>query len=225
MKQVTLKRLVTLVLAFCLLPLIPSPRVVSAQGEMELGAATEGKNAYEFIAQVDQNALALTGVGYVTHISGLTDDQLFSEKDVQKWSAQTARLTFSVTARLDSRFTLENVINTASTGTLVFYFNEKPPADFKNPKSFSSGTPVATFAIRLQNMLTVTDPDTGLAMGTAELRQQDSTPFTLNGKAYRFGHEGLLQRMTTFGSGKRTQALLPQAHFVFAGNSLVIAKP
>lgn len=193
-----------------------------AQGNQVLGAAADGTNALEFVEQIDQNGLDLVGYGYVTHLSGLADSELFSDPDPTKWYAPTARITFSATGKLTDRYTFQNIIATDSVGTLTYYFNEKPQADFKDAKSFATGTPIATFSLRLQNILTVTQPDTGLAMGTGELLQQSTSKFTLNGKSYNLGYEGLIQRSTSFGSGKRTDPKLPQSQFAIAGNNFVI---
>jgi hypothetical protein len=225
MKPLNLRIIVkTLLFAACVLYLALAQRPISAQGEEEIASAADGKNTFEFVAVIEQNALDLSSYGYITHVSGLTDEQLFSDPSFLKWYAPTAYLTFTTTAKLNTRYTLENIIDTDSTGTFTLYFNEKPQADFKDAKSFAKGKPIAVYAVRFQHILTVTQPDTGIVSGVGELRQQDSTPFTLNGKTYRFGHTGLLERMTSSGSGKRTESILPKSHFVEAGNAFVVGK-
>lgn len=184
-----------------------------------VGVAPDGANAMEFIGRSDQEGSIVTHYGYLTHISGLADDSLFSDTNIR--TEATARFTFFATTQLNARHELGNIIVTAAPGTLTIYFNETPGSDFNDPASFASGEIIATFAARFHNVLNVQAPNAGLSTGTADLVQLRAKPFMLNERRLRLGLPGLRERITAFGQGTRNQIDPLKSFFLLGGNFVV----
>ncbi|MCA1603161.1 MAG: hypothetical protein LC776_16505, partial [Acidobacteria bacterium] len=89
--------------------------------EAVVGVAPDGANAWEFLARSDQDGMTITHYGYLTHISDLPDESLFSNPGIR--TEVTARFTFSATTKLTARHLLGNIIATAAMGRLTIYFN------------------------------------------------------------------------------------------------------
>jgi hypothetical protein len=191
---------------------------VVAQAQTGVGA--DGTNAFELIGRIDQEGFAFTGYGYLTHIRGLEHNQLFTGADPTNAFEDTARFTFVAESALTSRSILTEVFTIDSTGVITFYFTQTPPdRTFDNPASFAAGIPIATATIRYHDILLVQAPNRGLAVGTAELSQQNVTAFTLNGESYNFGRPGLPYRLSTIGNATRTDADLPRSFVLLAGHA------
>src|SRR5438034_4337163 len=84
----------------------------SAGAGSVVGDAPDGANALEFLARSDQDGTTITHYGYLTHISDLPDESLFSSPVVR--TEATARFTFSATTKLTARHLLGNIIATAA---------------------------------------------------------------------------------------------------------------
>jgi hypothetical protein len=126
----------------------------------------------EFIGRSDQNGAAITHYGYVTHLRGVPDAQLFFDPTTR--TEATARLTYFATTTLNARHVVGNIITTATApGTLTFFLRATGGATFTNPASFAVGTPVATLALRYYNVLNVQGMNpqgqqVGIASATAD---------------------------------------------------------
>lgn len=193
-----------------------------AGGVSVVGDAPDGANALEFIARSDQDGMTVTHYGYLTHVSDLPDESLFSNPAVR--TEATARFTFSATTKLTARHLLGNIIATAAAGKMTIYFNQVPGADFTNPASFSNGQPIATFSVRFQNILNVQSPDLGESTAVADLVQLQARSFTLDGRHLRLGQQELRARLFATGQGTRTQVDPPKSSFLLAGN-ITVTKP
>jgi hypothetical protein len=187
-----------------------------------VGVAPVGANALEFLARSDQDGMTVTHYGYLTHISDLPDESLFSNPSVR--TEATARFTFSATTTLTARHLLGNIIATSAVGTLTIYFNQALGADFGNPASFTNGQPIATFSVRFQNILNVQSPDSGESTAVADLAQLQARSFTLDGRNLRLGQHALRARLFATGQGTRTQVDPPKSSFLLAGN-ITVTKP
>jgi hypothetical protein len=66
-------------------------------------------------------------------------------------------------------------------------------------------------------VVTVYAPDSGIATSTGEFELEDSSSFDLGGEAASIGDSGDSYRVTLTGRGTRTDALIPEANFDFAG--------
>ncbi|MCC6616875.1 MAG: hypothetical protein IT320_25610 [Anaerolineae bacterium] len=184
-----------------------------------MGNAPDGENALEFIGKIDQVGPAFTGYGYMSYISGVPDDQLFS--DPANRSEATARFTFASTANLTARSVLETLFVLNAAGSTTIYYNETPNGDFADATTFSSGTPIAISSERWQNIISVQAPDTAINTGMSQFHQTTATPFTLNGSNYQLGHVDMLLRFSYTGEAKRMDQILPTSTVVVAGNAVV----
>jgi hypothetical protein len=187
-----------------------------------VGDAPDGANALEFIARSDQDGTTVTHYGYLTHISDLPDESLFSHPGIR--TEATARFTFSATTKLTARHLLGNIIATAAVGKMTIYFNQAPGADFAIPASFANGQAIATFSVRFQNILNVQSPDSGESTAVADLTQLQARSFTLDGRNHRLGQPALVARLSATGQGTRTQVVPPKSSFLLAGN-ITVTKP
>jgi hypothetical protein len=191
-------------------------------GPSVVGVAPDGANALEFLARSDQDGMTVTHYGYLTHISDLPDESLFSHPSVR--TEATARFTFSATTTLTARHLLGNIIATAAAGQMTIYFNEAVGADFTNPASFTTGRPIATFSVRFQNILNVQSLNSGESTAVADLTQLQARSFALDGRNLRLGQPALRARLFGTGQGTRTQVDPPKSSFLLAGN-VRVTKP
>ncbi|MHB8627796.1 MAG: hypothetical protein ACYDBJ_13080 [Aggregatilineales bacterium] len=227
MRQFTLKPLAkgltVVTVALTLLAAVAGVDVVQGQATpaTQLGSAP-GSTGFEFVGQIDQNGVALSGYGYLTHLNGLSDDQLFTTPGLTTSTEATARFTFTATGQLTGRYVLQNLITTDSTLLMTIYFNDKAGANFNHPDSFAGGVPIASLSVCFQHILDVTSPNTGAVVGSGDVTQTKVTPFTLNGQTYQLGSVGLIEHVSSFGSGKRTDPVAPKSQFIIAGNTQVI---
>jgi hypothetical protein len=195
----------------------PGVAVAAAQAAGEVGNATHGQNAFEYLGHVDQNGDAFTYFGYLTAIFGLKVSQLFAGKPHDE---TTARFTFFGTAKLTSRAVHDNVFAIHAGGTLRYYFSPDGGASFLHPASFHAGTRVAVDEATFHDVLSVTAPDTGTPNLTAFLERKAAPKFALSGTTYRFGHIGLLARSTATGLGTKLDPT-PKATLTLAGDAVV----
>ena len=198
-----------------------SPPTILAQGGAFVGIPRGGENAYESLGRSDQDGPVLRHYGYLTHIFGSPDAALFSDPTTR--TEATARFTFVATTTWDARHEFGNIIVTSAPGTVTIFFNEAPSADFDNPESFASGQPIATFSVRYYNVLNVQAPGQGNSSLVADLIQQSTNSFTLNGRLLRLGRRGLQERIQASGQGTRIQ-VDPVRAFFLLGASAVVTK-
>lgn len=194
--------------------------VVPAATMTDVGAPRVGRTAFEFTARIDQQGGRFDIHGYVTYLHNLDTQLLFTDPITH--SEATARITISGTTNLTSRSILSNVFNVDSVGTITFYFDEDEGASFDDLDSFARGTAIGTANAQLQNILTVTGPDTGIANGGGELLHTAATPFTLDGTEYRLGRPGLVERVNFTGGGVRFVPEPPVAIIAIGGNGMVV---
>jgi hypothetical protein len=177
--------------------------VFAGNGGAQLGSALHDRTAIGFVGQVEQDGETLTGYGYLTFVQGLETSKLFGDSGLE--SIGTARFTFYGTAMLVSRNVLGNVFSIDAEGDLDFFFQETGGADFEQPESFRGGTAIARDRLRLQDVLTVIAPNTGLPNVNGDLTRVEAGSFVLEGRRYRFGHQGLKTRLEATGSGTRLE--------------------
>jgi hypothetical protein len=197
---------------------LPPLQTASGQGQPTLeaiGLPRVGENALEFLGRSDQDGLAVSHYGYITHADGVADAALFL--DPASRTEASARFNYVAQTTLDTRHTLGNLIITAGTGTLTVYLNETPGGDFANPKSFARGTPVATYSMRYHSVLNVQQPNSGITTISADTVQLTATAFRLQGRRQSLGARGLRQHISATGQGTRTQEEPLRAFFLIGG--------
>jgi hypothetical protein len=190
----------------------------TAESSSVVGTAAKGLSAAEYIGVIQQNGPEFSAVGYLTYVNGLNPADLYTNPNAP--GASTARFTFSGTAILESRAQIGAVTQLSAVGPLTIYFNVLGGATFDDPTCFSSGIEIATFDMRLSNILVVIAPNQGVSSATSDAKQQTAQRFVLNGKRLQFGHPQLIQRVTLFGGATRSQAEPPVSIIEFAGHGI-----
>jgi hypothetical protein len=195
---------------------IGNPLMALAGPVGEVGTATGGQNAFEYLGQVDQDGDSLTYYGYLTAIAGLGVSKLFA---THSHDETTARFTFFGTATLTSRAVFNDVFTIDAAGSIRTYFRADGGASFSKPRSFRSGKQIAVDEAAFHDILSVTAPNTGLPNLSAFLQRTKASTFTLNGTTYRLGHVGLLERSTARGLGTKLDTK-PTAILFMAGEAV-----
>jgi hypothetical protein len=192
---------------------------VAAQADAGVvGVAGPDLTAIEFVGKIDQKGGEFTYFGFVGHVSGLDDAELFTNDLVAGRNETAARFTLFATANLTSRAVVDNLFVVTVEGELRVHFNEPGGADFAVPESFISGTQIATATIRIRNVINVQAPNQGLADGSGELAFATVEPFTLAERELRLGEVGLVQGITFTGQGTLLDPVLPRSTIVVAGD-------
>lgn len=180
-----------------------------------------GSGNYQFVGRIDQVGTQFTGYGYLYDIQGLPPNELFT--DPLDPSETTAHFTYYATATLSSRAVLADAVRALfaldSVGEITFYYQSTPDASFDDPESFASGTAITTAEVQLQDILTVTAPNRGLANGSGEFKVVTAAQFEFGGDAVRFGRPGKTYRVSTFGDAVRTDASIPESSVLLAGDA------
>lgn len=203
---------------------VASGQLLSPTAPIEVGSATGGQNAVEFVGRADQDGANFISYGYLTHISGLTDTLLFSGT-FPFVNETNARFTYYATATLTSRYVISSVFVIDSIGTTVYYYHPAGGAQFANPASFAVGQPVLTATVRSQNILNVQAPNLGVGTNFGELTQTGVSAFDLGGQTYQIGRVGLIERTFSTGEGTRTDPITPKSFTVLSGNAVVTGLP
>jgi len=200
----------------------------------DLGDAPTTQSALEFVGRAEQVGPSVTEFGYITHIAGIDDGELFADPNPAARNETTAHLSFFATTSVEQNFmvlpppAVPSLFDVDSSGTLTFYFAETPPArSFATPASFATGVRVATHTLRLQDVVAAlvgVDPSRGVVEGTGELCQQSVTPFRLGGELRRLGRRGLLQTFSSHGWSVRTSPSPPQSFTHFGGHTAPIGE-
>lgn len=207
-----------------LLVLVLGGPVAAAQGvkPATVGMAPHGQTALEFVVEISQNGPRFTLSGYLTHIQGLDDAALFTDNNPAARAAATARFTVAGTAQTTSLAEVEDHLYAVSaTGTLTFYEHGTGGADFDTGRGFQSGASIATVAIRIQNVITVTSETQGLANGAGDLTVHSTSPFTVAGKSYQLGRVNETWRISFTGPGTLKSPQPPVATIYVAGTGVI----
>jgi hypothetical protein len=186
-----------------------------AQAPQQVGAAAPGQSSLELVGKIDQDGVSFNGYGYLTYVDGIPDAVLFT--DSANRNEATARFTFVSTASFTGRSVVDTLFVLGATGTTTIYYNETPKADFKDPKTFGTGTAIAVGSERWQNIVNVQAPDTAIETGIGIFTQTSANPFKLAGKDYVLGKPNQVLRFWFTGEGKRTDKTLPRSTLVVAG--------
>jgi hypothetical protein len=193
------------------------------------GDDAPGRTALEFVGRAEQTGLSITIFGYVTRVASLDDAALFATSSPTARNEDTARLTFFARTTVAQSFMVlpppdvPSLFDVDSAGTLTFYFADAPTGrSFADPASFASGTPIASHALRFQDVVAAlvgVDPSRGVVDSHGELCQQSVTPFRLNGEVHRLGRPALHQTVMTHGWTVRTSPNPPQSFTHFGGHT------
>ena len=182
-----------------------------------VGRPASGSVAWKFVGRIAQDGDTFTGRGYVTHIDGLPDGDLFTSADQ---SERTARFTVAIDGKATGRSKLQAVTVVDSSGTATVRFNQSGGASFDDPASFTRGSTVAVASVIAQDVLSITSTDRnqGIAAATAQLTQTEAGQFDLAGASHQFGGKGDVTRMALNGQGVRTDPKGPRSLIEVAGD-------
>ena len=191
----------------------PVSAATSAGGQVATGKA--GDTVFEFICTIVQDAAVFTGHGYLTAVAGLDPAALFAGNGVR----DEAHALFLVTANgeLDTR-SVEGAVHTLDIhGDLAI--GHSTPAG-SAPSDGSSGGTVATYDLRIQDILTVIMAPTGLPTLNGVATQLSAA--RVNGRP--FGRPGMTSRFFATGLGTRSDGNLTlekaQATLTVAGSMI-----
>jgi hypothetical protein len=167
------------------------------------------------VTQSGDHGESFTSYGYLIRASNASDSGLFAGTPP---SEQTALLTAYATGGLQARVTDMSVHSLDIVGTMTIYQRSQPGASFGDPSSFQVGTPVASYDMTLQDVLTVFLPGQGLPTLTGDMVQ--TAVGTLAGPlaGQRFGRPGARLRFFATGLGALTDATRPNSQLEIAGN-------
>lgn len=196
---------------------------VSAQygnADTRVGVGEPGANAFEFVGVIQQAGLDFHLAGYVTNLAGIDSALLFDGADPLGRSETTARLAIVGSAAGVARSILQNLFVVNAEGSVQFLLIE-PGASFETAESFSRGTPVATAAVALQDVINVQAPQSGIAIGFGALALDTTESFALNGESLVIGEPGLRYRVTLTGQGALHNPETLEATILVAGNGVV----
>src|SRR3954452_2639119 len=85
-----------------------------------VGTVRGDRDAIEVVGRLVQAEDAITGFGYLTHVSGIPDAELFTSA---QRSEQTARFTFPSDVTATARFLRPTFVSVTGTGDLQIYFD------------------------------------------------------------------------------------------------------
>lgn len=135
--------------------------------------------------------------GYVSAASGLTSQNLFVDDSS---AVGAARLTFSADIALQPASNRADTTSYAGEGVLRVFLATDGGAAWEDPASFSTGELLAEYDLTLQETLQRQSAQVGVLVGDGVLTQTTANAITLDGTTYRFGTQGLVQRLRFTGA-------------------------
>ncbi len=195
----------------------------------DFGAETHGA-ALEFVGRATQNGAVISIAGYVTRLAGVPEAALFATSNPLLRNENTARITYTASTTISQSFMVlpqtPTLFDVNSAGSLTFFFTDAPgPRSFDTPSSFGSGTPIASYSVRFQDVVAALggiDPNRGVVDGNGELCQVSASSFRIADDSRRLGHPGTQQNIFTHGWTTRTSPNPPQSQTQFGGHTTVI---
>ncbi|HLL50501.1 MAG TPA: hypothetical protein VK356_07515, partial [Thermomicrobiales bacterium] len=167
----------------------PAPVEVGSGPIRERAVGITGRNIY--------GPETVEMFGYLTSVIGLDPTLLFTETPP---SESTARFTYAGSVPVTSRSNRGDITTLASEGVLQIFLDDAAGASWDDPPSFADGQPVAELSIRLRETLHRQAPGVGVLVGDGGLAQETAAEFTLEGEQFRFGEEGIEQRLQYVGA-------------------------
>ena len=103
-------------------------------------------------------------------------------------------------------------------GQLTVHLLSAGGASFDRPESFKSGTPVASFDLDLQDILSVVMPGKGVPTLAGSMRQTAAEMLPGSSPPRRFGRVGSRARLLATGVGTLVDPVTLNAELEMAGN-------
>lgn len=197
----TAAMLVVLVLGVALWPAeaMPRPRAVQDGPDLMIEAASGpiGERTMELTGENRYGPDTVALYGYLPAVVGLTAGELFTDEE---HSVETARFTYAAVIAVAPPVNRADVTVTAGAGELRIYLDEGAGASWLEPSSFTDGALVATYDLDLSETLQRQAPGIGVAVGDGLMTQRLAEVFTIGDARFRFGHEGIEQRLRYVGA-------------------------
>ena len=190
----------------------------AATGGQAVSLGERGTTTVEFrgrVAQTGASGQSFTSYGYLIRASNADESDLFSGTPL---SETTALLTAFATGDLQARTVDMSVHALDIVGTMTIYQRSTPGASFSDPSSFQVGTPVASYDMTLQDVLTVFAPAQGLPTLTGDMLQTAAHALSGPLAGQKFGRRGTRLRFFATGLGALTDAAKPNSQLEIAGN-------
>jgi hypothetical protein len=191
----------TMLLVLCLILPVALPAAAQEATPLQVASGPLSERTMVLVGRTVQTPEQLQFFGYLNAASGLTGQDLFAD-DTDQVSA--ARFTFSAAVALQPPINRADTTSFSGAGTLRIYLATDGGADWNDPTTFSAGEVVAEYDLALQETLQRQAANVGVLVGDGTLTQATANAFTLEGTPYRFGVEGLGQRL------RYTGALTPE---------------
>jgi len=196
------------------LAVAPATAAAAGTGGQAVSLGDSGTTTVEFRGRVAQAGQNFISYGYLIRASHTDQSDLFSSTDLKE---STALLTAYATGELRAR-TVDTTVHALDiVGTMTVYQRSSPGASFGNPSSFQDGTPVATYDMTLQDILTVIALNTGLPTLTGDMLQTAAQALSGPLAGQKFGKKGTRLRFFATGLGNKTDDA-PTALLEIAGN-------
>ncbi len=197
-----------LTLVFLLILPLALPAAAQEAAPLEVASGPLSERTLDFVGRTVQTQDQLQIVGYISRASGLTPQDVFADGANQ---VESARLTFSAEITLQPATNRADTTSYAGAGTLRVYLAADGSASWSDPATFSAGELLAEYGLTLRETLQRQASQVGVLVGDGVLTQTTANSFVLGENSYRFGAEGLVQRL------RYTGALTPDT----AGSTLV----
>jgi len=194
----------------------------AAAGGQAVSLGVSGTTTVEFRGRVTQSGdtgQSFTSYGYLIRASNADDSGLFADTAHNETTALlTAYATGNLLARVTDVSVASSVHSLDIVGTMTIYQRSQPGASFDDPSSFQVGTPVASYDMTLQDVLTVFMPGQGLPTLTGDMLQTASA--TLSGPlaGQKFGRPGAQLRFFATGLGALIDPVKLHSQLEIAGN-------
>jgi len=182
-----------------------------------VGVAPYGESAIEFIGGGHADFIIGRIFGYITHIAGLKDNDLFFT--TSPMNERTARFTYFADQFVD-RHGAGTLFDLSGSGQpLNIFLRTEPGATFDNVFSFGAGTLIAKFDERYRYFSTALPGGGGTASETADLGEEEAHAFAAGGQTVQLGRPGVRYRLQATGTSSLA-APLPfiKANFVLGGD-------
>lgn len=148
-----------------------------------------GRNQYA------QDAVQL--YGYLTYLVGTEPGAIYADAAP---SVGTARFTYAADIAVAGSEERADTTMLTGAGTMRVYFNPAGGATWEQPASFAAGDVVAEYSIDLSQTLQRQAPGVGVLVVDAQLVQGTAAEFSLNDVSFRFGAQGIRQRLRLVGA-------------------------
>ena len=194
---------------------VAGPGAAAAAAATRVGVAPEAREAIGVIGTILQDGPLLTGFGWLTHVAGLSNADLFT--DPAQRGAPTARLRWHAEVRVSTIDLLPALFFGTGTGRLRIFYADHGGADNAQPDSFATGRLVARYIGLFRNIQTVIAPDHAVTEIIGELAQRTAQRFAVRGHHHQLGRVGTPQRLLASGPATRTEPTIPRSTRYVAG--------